>query len=283
MISSRAYAKVNLGLRIINKRDDGYHNIETVLATISLYDELTVAGNHAGIELSVSGIKLARDSKNIVFRAADLFLKQYKITKGVIIKLHKIIPVGAGLGGGSSDAATVLKLMRKLFKPELTDEDLNQLAQNLGMDVPFFITGGAACAWQRGDKLEYFELPTLKLILCYPGFPISTKWAYANVELNLTKAENWIKMVKNSLVTQDFAKIEKYLINDFEALVYRTYPELKVIKDKFAASGAKVSLLSGSGSCIYAIGEAASMDRMSQFLIDHKKQYFIVETVKTDI
>ncbi len=282
MISSKAYAKLNLGLKILNKREDNYHNIETIVTTISLRDKIEIEIINSGLKLYCQGAKLPIDIRNIAYRAADIFLREYEIKTGIMIRLIKNIPVGGGLGGGSSDAASTLKLMRTLLKPDLPHSELLRLGKKLGMDVPFFLKGGTACARARGDELEYFDLPTIRFVVHYPGFPISTRWAYENIALNLTKEENWIKIVKSSLETQNIGELKKYLINDFERLVFKIHPELEIIKEKFLELGAKVALLSGSGSCVYAIVDVDSEIKISNFLNSVQKVFFVAETVKPD-
>lgn len=279
MTSLKAYAKINLGLRIIAKRPDGYHDIETILANVSLHDQIEIAESVHGIKLFVSGLNVPRNERNLAYQAASLFLKEFNIERGITIRLHKRIPVGGGLGGGSADAVAVLKGMRQLFKPYIPDEELLVLGQRIGMDVPFFFAGGAAEARGRGDELEYFNLPAMSIIIHHPGYPISTRWAYGNVGLNLTKEESWIKILRRGLVAQDFVDIKKHLVNDFESLVFRTYPELQSIKEDFLARGAKAALLSGSGSCVYAIVDELSLTRIAEFLKQNSKIFFVAETI----
>ncbi len=283
MISSRAFAKINLGLRIVNKREDNYHNIETIFTTVSLWDELEVDLDKDGIELITSGIPVAPTRTNLAYRAAEIFLKRFKINRGLRIILKKAIPIGSGLGGGSSDAASVLRTLATLFDLKNSDDRLVEIAKDLGMDVPFFLKGGAALARGRGDELDYFDLPRMRLIIYYPGFSISTRWAYSNIDLsNLTKDPNLINMLKDSFEEKDFNGIRRYLINDFEPLIFRTYPELKEIKDRFLELGAIGALLSGSGSSIYAIVDQKSEEAISEFLNQRQRTFFKVETVKPD-
>ena len=278
MISSRAFAKINLGLRILGKRPDNYHNIETIFTTISLHDEITVTRTEQGISLTCPGTRLPTSRHNLAYCAAALFLEHSRLEAGVSILLQKKIPIGAGLGGGSADAACVLKMLRDLFGLVTSDQELVELGRTLGMDVPFFIRGGAACARGRGDELEHFRLPRLSLVICHPGFSISTKWAYENIGSNLTKEENWITMLRKGLETQDFALVRQYLINDFEPLVFKIYPELGRLKEELLKLGAHGALLSGSGSTLYAIVDETSKPGILQFLKEHRKQYSVAET-----
>lgn len=279
MISSRAFAKVNLGLRILDRRPDNYHNIETIFASVNLFDEIDIDTTGGGIRLVCPDTHLPTNRHNLVYRAALLFMETYHLPGGLEIVLKKRIPIGGGLGGGSSDAAAVLKALARLFQIKPSDDELIGLASRLGMDVPFFVKGGAACARGRGEQLEPFRLPRLDLVICYPGFSVSTRWAYENVGPTLTKDDNWIKMLRGGLETQDLRTVRQYLANDFEPLVFRIYPELARIKERFLELGAKAALLSGSGSSVYAIVDDFSRSGVTEFLIDNRRTFFVAETM----
>jgi 4-diphosphocytidyl-2-C-methyl-D-erythritol kinase len=174
-----APAKINLFLEVKNKRKDGYHNIESIMQAVSLYDKLTITPNRGGIILKCSDKNLPTDEKNLAFRAAILLQNKLNISKGADIYLEKNIPIGAGLGGGSSDAAAVIKGLLRLWKRKLPDRVILALAKKLGADVPFFIMGGAAVATGIGEKLTKIKsVDTAGFLLVNPGFPIATKQVY---------------------------------------------------------------------------------------------------------
>lgn len=276
MIKINAYAKINIGLTILNKREDGYHNIETTLSTINLSDKLVIEKKDSGIELLAGTLKIPLE-ENLCFKAAHLFLSHYGINEGVKIVLQKNIPIGGGLGGGSSDAAGVLKGLREIFNINVSDEELMALARKLGCDVPFFIKGGAAIARGVGDELKFFKLPKMKLIIYYPGFPISTKWAYEEYDkLNLTTSID----LDNILVAKKKKQTRTglFLNNDFEKVVFKAHPHLLDIKNNLLGTGVYMVSLSGSGSCLYAVVDENLKKKVIKYLSGIGAMYFETET-----
>ncbi|MGQ9535177.1 MAG: 4-(cytidine 5'-diphospho)-2-C-methyl-D-erythritol kinase [bacterium] len=276
MIKINAYAKINIGLTILNKRDDGYHNIETTLSTINLSDKLLIEKKSSGIELLAENLKIPPE-ENLCFKAAQLFLSNYGVNEGVKIVLQKNIPIGGGLGGGSSDAAAVLKGMREIFNINISDEELMTLGRKLGCDVPFLIKGGAAIARGIGDDLRFFKLPRMELIIYYPGFPISTKWAYEEYDkLNLTKGVD----LDNILAANKKKKTRTglFLNNDFEKVIFKAHPHLLDIKNNLLNTGAYMVSLSGSGSCLFAVVDASLKKKVIKYLSGIGAMYFEAET-----
>lgn len=247
----RAYAKINIGLRILGKRSDGYHDIETIFHQIDLYDELLFEPAET-VELTTTSPDVPGDSTNLCIRAAQLFREHTGHREGVAIRLTKCIPVGAGLGGGSSNAAAVLLALNKLWHVGMKTAELQSLAANLGSDVPFFIQGGSAAGTSRGEILDHFHLQIPYWILTVtPPIHISTAWAYANVRAdNVTGG-----MVRlRTIVEENLASapnMQAYIKNDFEGLVYRTYPEIHHLKEGLEKAGALFTQLSGSGSTVF--------------------------------
>lgn len=275
MMTIKAWAKVNIGLKILGKRDDGFHNIETTLATINLCDLLTLeeTGQGTAVETDMRDVK---QEENLCFRAAELFKERYGITRGVKIGLIKNIPIGGGLGGGSSDAAAVLKGLTKLFNMHIPDDELIGLASELGSDVPFFIRGGAAYAKGRGDELKSFKLPHMELVIYYPGYPVSTKWAYNEYDKMILTQE-----VEVDSISQGKKKIRKGfgLQNQFERLVFRKYPDLLDVKTNLLGTGVFFVSLSGSGSCLFAIVDENTRAKVTRYLDGIGAQYFEVHTL----
>lgn len=281
MISRSARAKINLGLKIINKREDGYHNIETTFTTISLADKLLFDEIEAGIEIHAPGLKLTRE-ENLCFKAVELFRSRHGLKKGVKITLQKNIPVGGGLGGGSSDAAETLKGLREMTGVDVSDEDLMTLSRELGCDVPFFIKGGAAYARGLGDELKFFKMPKMSLLIYYPGYAVSTKWAYDEYDKRLlTPAVNLDTIVgdrkKKKAERTGFTGFG--LHNDFEQVVFNAHPDLLDIKAHLLASGVFMVSLSGSGSCIYAIVDEQTKIKAKKYLSDIGAVFFEAESV----
>jgi 4-diphosphocytidyl-2-C-methyl-D-erythritol kinase len=276
MIPLKAWAKINIGLKILSKRDDGFHNIETTLATVNLTDFLTLEEVDSGVVVEARNLDVEQ-KENLCYRAADLFLRKYGITKGVKVGLTKNIPVGAGLGGGSSDAAAVLKGMAKLFDLHIEDKELMEVAAEVGSDVPFFIKGGAAYARGRGEELKFFKLPRMELVLYYPGYPVSTKWAYEEYDkIMLTpqpEVDN-ISQGKKKKIRKGFG-----LENNFEKVVFKHHPDLLDVKMNLLGTGVFFVSLSGSGSCLFALVDDNTRPKVTKYLDGISATYFEVTTM----
>ncbi|MFH1375350.1 MAG: 4-(cytidine 5'-diphospho)-2-C-methyl-D-erythritol kinase [Patescibacteria group bacterium] len=234
----KAFAKINLGLRVLAKRKDGYHNIDTLFAEVELADELTIKVRKDG-EIHVSGIDVP-DQQNSVFQAAWLLQKFAEKKLGADIIIEKKIPIEAGLGGGSSDAAATLKVLNKLWKLKLAEKRLEHLAVKLGADTPFFIRGGTQRGRGIGDRLSEYKLPKTiprEVVIIVPGIPVATKWAYEHIEL----PQKWVEFEPGDLT------------NDFEKLLFPQLPLLKKIKAALKRAGAAKAALSGSGSALYGL------------------------------
>lgn len=257
----KAYAKINLGLRVLDKRPDGYHNIETIIQPVDFFDELEIVRRNSGIEFVSDTPPYGED--NLCFKAAKLFLDSAGSKTGISINLKKHIWQGAGLGGGSSCAAQTLIGMNRELDLPMDMEKLLKLALNLGSDVPFFMEHSPAFVKGRGEVIE--RLTPLKtplfVVLVNPGFEISTKWAYEKLhekrlEKKLTKEKSNINMAKIDFLKGNIKGLVKELQNDFEEIVFEAYPRLKCIKERLISAGALIALMSGTGSCLYGIFDA---------------------------
>ena len=248
-------AKINLRLEILGKRDDGYHEIRTIFQKISFHDDITLkALPQKGIIVTVDDPAIPSDDKNLAYKAALLLMEDQNISAGVAIHIKKKIPSGAGLGGGSSNAATTLEGLNRLYELKLKDKYLQQLSMTLGADVPFFLSEtGTALGTGIGEKLKPLNLQTeLWFLLIFPNFSISTSVAYSTYSKYnlLTKRKKNIRL-QNSIRT--FDSVIPLLLNDFESVVIPLYPEIKTIKDNLITAGAAGSLLSGSGSSVFGV------------------------------
>ncbi len=253
----RAPAKVNLHLKIIRKRADGYHEISTIFQKVGLFDELTLQKTSApGISLTVDNPVVPSDSTNLVYRAAELIMGHCGADRGVDIKLHKHIPAGAGLGGGSSDAAATLVGLNRLFDLGLSLQNLQKLALKLGADVPFFLTPWpTACATGVGEILQQAHLyPKLWYVIVFPGFSISTAWAYTTFSQDILLTNQRKNIILSNSI-EDLAQVCKLLQNDFELVVIPRHPEIAAIQKGLMQAGASGALLSGSGSSVFGIFE----------------------------
>lgn len=243
-------AKINLGLNIVEKRPDGYHNLETVFYPINIHDTLEVEPSDQ-LNLHLSGVALEGDpNQNLVVRAWQLFKKDYDIPP-VSIRLNKAIPSQAGLGGGSSDGAFMLRLLNKMFQLEISDDELRMKAASLGADCPFFITDTPAYAEGIGEILSpiSLDLSQYHLLIIKPPVAVSTREAFANI----TPQQTEVKC--RDIVKQDIRTWREQLTNDFEDSIFPQYPRLKEIKQQLYQQGALYAAMSGSGSSLFGFFE----------------------------
>ncbi len=262
MITLNAPAKINWSIYVLNKRNDGYHNILSLMQCIGLYDEISF--DHAdGIEIETDMDIPA--GQNLVYKAARMLQSYAGSKKGAKIILKKNIPSGAGLGGGSSDAAFALKGLNKLWGFGFSDNELKSIGSRLGSDVPFFFECPIALAEGRGEMLTSLNIDvSYYLLLIKPAVSISTAWAYKNMasgigqnnDLQLTKIEdkiNNIKFIYEALRLGDTVAIKTSIRNDFEGVIMKKYPEIMDLKDMLLGAGASAALMSGSGSVVYGV------------------------------
>ena len=259
MIRLLAPAKVNLTLRILGRREDGYHDIESLVQKISLYDSLTLERVPGpGIELACSDPGLPSGEENLAFRAARLILRECgRGEEGIRIQLEKGIPHGAGLGGGSSDAASVLMGLNALLELGLTRDRLAEMAGTLGSDVPLFLYPSPCVITGRGEVVRPspIAIPGVYLLL-FPDFTVSTQWAYSNFRLTKQPDKYTISGsygVEDGLCHPD--RWQDLLVNDLEDAVSKRYPEIGRCRQDLLRLGARASLMSGSGSTVYGIFE----------------------------
>jgi 4-diphosphocytidyl-2-C-methyl-D-erythritol kinase len=293
-----APAKINLGLQVLAKRSDGYHNLVSLMVPVSLCDELRFELNPRKIELHCPNSDLPTNEENLVYGAAKLVLNESGRDGGVSIELSKNIPVGAGLGGGSSDAAATLLAVNQLLGSPLDHEDLHHLAARLGADVPFFVLGRWAVAEGIGDFLSPMaNAPILWTVLLYPNFQVSTRWAYEN--LTLTSRANGTKfnflgdtyagelaashrkiLNRQGLALEDILPL---LVNDFEPLVFGHYPQLYDLKNLLLAAGAKAVSMTGSGPTLVGLFPSEEEARKAYYLLRHEENVtaFVVHTLDT--
>ena len=262
-LEKQSTCKVNLLLNILGRRADGFHELETVLHPVNLCDRLTFVRSGTGIELSCSNADLPVDAQNLVHRAATFFLQTANIGEGVKIHLEKNIPLAAGLGGGSGNAAITLLALNELFGRPLAPAKLNDLAASLGSDVPFFLQDKPALATGRGDNIQPLDpFPALRnkaLLLIHPGFGVSTAWAYqalARFSDALNGRPGRARQLISNLQTDNWPAAGFY--NSLEAPVLEKYPLLALFQEFLRANGARAALMSGSGSTTFAITENVS-------------------------
>lgn len=272
MIRKNSPAKVNLILRVLGRRPDGYHDIKSLMQKISLHDELHFAPGDSGILLRCSGTSLPEDENNIVHRAAAALLSRLPQSAGVEITIKKKIPVAAGLGGGSSNAAATLCALNELFSLKLTREKLMNIGRTLGADVPFFIFADAAWAFGIGERLYPAEhLPKMWFVLANPGFEVSTKMVYQKLNLALTKEKRKDSIRKFNTVLE----LAEALQNDLERVTLNLHPELREVKDLFVKLGALGSLMSGSGPTLFGLFDSERKASRAEEALRRSTNYFI--------
>ena len=254
-IAFKTPAKVNLGLYILGKREDGFHELETLFQMVNWCDEIKIECLGDGLDLICNQPDIPNDDGNLVIKAARLLQTRFPDRcKGARIHLKKNIPHGAGLGGGSGNAAGTLLGLNFLWGLKLKREDLILMASELGSDVPFFLFSPCAIGRSRGEILEPVN-SSIKfyILMVYPGFTLSAAWVYGNLNLKLTKQKNNISILENFLLQSEFARLGAAWINDLEPVVFQEYPEVFAIKKQILAFGAKGALLSGSGSTVFGL------------------------------
>ena len=258
----RASAKVNLALEVLGKRQDGYHELVTLLQAVDLSDRLVIEEADA-LSLKTNDPGIPTDDGNLVVRSARLLQAAAGIPKGAQIALEKRIPIAAGLGGGSSDAAATLWGLNRLWGLRWPSRRLVELATRVGTDVPFFLTGGRALATGRGEILKPLPAaPALSLVLVYPNFPLSTREVYGRVPPDLTTDGSRTKELIGALATRSAARAAAHLYNSLEAVVEPIYPALARIKAALLGAGALGAVMSGSGPTV--VGVARSFDHARQ-------------------
>ena len=268
-------AKINLFLKVTGRRDDGYHELETLMVCIDLFDTIRLTVGGGSISVRCQHPQVPEDQRNLAAKAAGLFFQNHGRRDGVLIEIQKQIPVGAGLGGGSSNAACVLNGLNRHFGSPFSKAALAEMALAIGADVPFFIYGKPALATGIGERLEpYGKLSPFSLLVLYPGFAVATATVYKNLNLGLTKDE--IPPKYFPLMT-NFA-VEHHLCNDLEAVTLQRHPEIAAAKDSLMDHGAKGALMSGSGSCVFGIFADADRARRAGRSISAQGQYQVFET-----
>jgi 4-diphosphocytidyl-2-C-methyl-D-erythritol kinase len=259
-LEKQSPCKVNLLLNILGRRADGFHELETVFQPLQVFDRLSFARAGQGVQLSCNQPSLPTDARNLVYRAAALFLEEARIQEGVRLELEKNIPLAAGLGGGSANAATTLLGLNELFGGPLRAEQLQRLAAALGSDVPFFLQDKPALATGRGERIQPLEsFPALRgaaFLLIHPGFGIATAWAYqqlARFPLALNGKPGRAQKVVSLLQSASLEAAGAEFYNSLEAPALEKYPLLELFQEFLRANGAAAALMSGSGSTTFAL------------------------------
>lgn len=273
-LSIKSFAKINLGLNIISKRDDGFHNLQTIFFPISLHDIITIKKSNR-FAFATNDTNLLNDKNNLIIKAHRLLEKLVGIELNCEINLQKNIPIGAGLGGGSSNAANVLRGLNELFYLEIDTKKLSEIALQLGSDIPLFLTELPAYAESRGEKLYPIKLVVKGFILVVnPGIHISTKSAFSKITPKLP--EHSLKdLIKNNEIK--FEELIKYATNDFEAIVFKEFPYIKEIKDRMMQFGSVFSQMTGTGSTIFGFFDEEEQAHQAELFFKCKNYFTYLE------
>lgn len=280
-----APAKINVILRILGRRPDGFHNLWSIMQTVALEDEVQIRlrADRQDIQLRCDATQLAADQSNLVYRAATEVLARAQQSIGLDIELRKRIPMGAGLGGGSSDAAATIIGLNHLLRLEWSPTQMADVGQLLGSDVPFFLFAPSAFVAGRGETVRPVVVEgTRWIVLVNPGFGVNTKWAYQELAATRT-AVTPLSLVQREIDRQSrvsWAQLIAAAENDFEAPVFATHGKLREIKRSLQAHGAEIALLSGSGATVFGVfaDEARARLAQSQFVSENLMNVFVAPT-----
>lgn len=256
-LSLKALAKINIGLDVVKRREDGYHEVRMIMQTLHLYDRLTITKKkEPGISISADVSYVPTNENNLIYKAGMLLMEEFGIKEGVHVALEKRIPVAAGMAGGSTDAAAMLFGMNRLFELKLTKKQLMERGVKIGADVPYCIMRGTALAEGIGEDLSAID----PMVPCYvlvakPGISVSTKWVYENLHLNENSKHPDIDLLLDDLKAQDLHKIANDMGNILESVTIPKYPVIAQIKEKMMESGAINAMMSGSGPTVFGLFE----------------------------
>lgn len=249
-----AYGKINLALDVLYKRDDGYHEIDTVMQQIDLKDTLILKDRDSGISIESNEKSIPLDERNLAYKAWKKMVENVKVNRGVDITIIKRIPVAAGLAGGSTDAAAVIKGLNMLWDLNLSQEELMKIGKEIGADVPFCIFGGTAQAKGIGERLKRIKSFSNKLILLVNiGVEVPTEYVYKSLNLNNKNLVVDIKKLIGYIDRDDLKKVAENMGNKLESVVIKEYPIIEIIKEEMVKLGALGALMSGSGPTVFGI------------------------------
>lgn len=249
----KAYAKVNLALDVVRKRDDGYHELDMIMAPIALHDLIYIDKIDQGIKITSNNSRMPTDQKNIMYQVAQILIDRYDIKSGVKIHIYKHIPTQAGLAGGSADGAAVLKAMNKMFQLNLSYEALAEIGKEVGADLPFCVYEKMALVRGIGEKLEFIENDfRCHLLLVKPKKGVSTKKSFGMLDLK-SAVHPPIMQMKEGIETNDYQKVIRSLGNTLEKPSIEMVSDIEVIKQEMVQLGFDGTLMSGSGSCVFGM------------------------------
>ena len=258
----KAYAKINLGLDVVRRLENGYHEVKMVMQTVGIYDVLDFERTDGGIVITTDSGELPTDENNLIYKAAKLMMETYPISGGVKIHLEKHIPIAAGMAGGSTDAAATLKGMNRLFDLGCTLKDLMELGVKIGADVPYCVMGGTALAEGIGEKLTPLApAPDCYVLVAKPDINVSTKYVYEHLDAQEIVKHPDIDGMVEAIAEESLQGILDRMENVLETVTVSAYPVIQTIKDRMKELGAINSLMSGSGPTVFGIFVEKDMAR----------------------
>lgn len=259
----QAMAKINLGLDVVRKRDDGYHEVRMIMQTIQMYDQLDMAeSSRPGIRLATNLAYLPNNENNLVYRAANMLMEEFHIKKGLDIRLRKMIPVAAGMAGGSSDAAAAFIGVNRIFRLGLSMDELMQRAVKVGADVPYCLMRGTALAEGIGEKLTPLApMPPCHILIGKPGISVSTKFVYSNLRAGEIKDHPDISGMIRAIEEGSLPGVTARMANVLERVTIPAHPVIEEIKRNMIAHGACNALMSGSGPTVFGIFDNRQIGR----------------------
>ena len=274
-----AYAKINLGLDVVRRLENGYHEVRMIMQTVGICDVLTLERTETGIVVTTDNGELPTDENNLIYKAAKLMMDKYHIRQGVRIHLEKHIPIAAGMAGGSTDAAATFIGMNELFECGAGEEELRELGVKVGADVPYCIMGGTALAEGIGEKLTRLPgPPQCFLLIAKPDINVSTKYVYEHLDAEGVEHHPDIDGMIQAIADKDLRGIVERLENVLETVTVKKYPVIQEIKDTMLDAGAEGSLMSGSGPTVFGIFTEEEKAKAARKVLEEKqlaKQLFI--------
>lgn len=277
----KAYAKINLGLDVVRRLENGYHEVKMVMQTVGIYDVLDFQRTDGGIVITTDSGELPTGENNLIYKAAKLMMEKYHINEGVKIHLEKHIPIAAGMAGGSTDAAAALKGMNRLFDLGCSLKDLMELGVKIGADVPYCVMGGTALAEGIGEKLTPLApAPDCYVLVAKPDINVSTKYVYEHLDAQEISRHPDIDGMVEAIAEESLQGILDRMENVLETVTVKAYPVIQTIKDRMKELGAINSLMSGSGPTVFGIFVEKDMARRAYDKLEEEqlaKQIFLTE------
>lgn len=277
----RSYAKINITLDVLRRREDGYHEVKMIMQTVSLYDKIRVCKLKEGIRLRVNLSYLPTDSRNLAYKAAQLFFEKTGVQGGAEIQIEKHIPVAAGLAGGSGNAAAVLFALNELYHTELSQERLAEIGLEIGADVPYCIYGGTMLAEGIGEKLKRLpQMPQCYIVLVKPQISVSTKKVYETLDMKQVAEHPDTSGVIRALEQKDIKEVSIRMFNVLQQVTEQMHPEIAEIRSRFMELGAEGTIMSGSGPTVFGVfEEKETAERTYQVMQQRYQETFLVETI----